>query len=176
MKLYLCARFSHASKMRLAANFIRAATGGELVIVSRWHEEGRAGQPWDGQSAGAAGVRARENLDDLHEADALLYFNEDPEECRSTHGGRDFIMGYALAFEKLVLFVGRPSHVYCFAPKVGMAVDLQHAIQICGAWHLKHQAQPRGVAALLSTQNDPLKDPMRPVSLGADSGEIEKTS
>jgi nucleoside 2-deoxyribosyltransferase len=109
LRLYLAARYSR--RLELVEHRAELERHGH-VVTSRWLEGNHQAEN-DQLHRGADAERfAREDLDDLHRARALVAFSEEPRTTTS-RGGRHVEFGFALALGLPVLVVGPREHVFC---------------------------------------------------------------
>lgn len=73
------------------------------------------------------------DIEDVHTADALVLFSEDPE-IGIPRGGRNVEFGYALGKSKPVLVVGPYENIFHYLPTVSHYVTWGHALYKLLRW------------------------------------------
>jgi nucleoside 2-deoxyribosyltransferase len=115
MKLYLAGRYSQ--KDEIAAIAKRLQFEG-FAITSSWLEEPHApGTTLDQLSDTELAQYAQNDLNDIDEADAIVFFSVDPT-IPTVRGGRHVEFGYALAKRKAILVVGQKENIFHYLKKV----------------------------------------------------------
>jgi len=133
MKIYLASRFSRREEMRDCRRLIHAR-GGE--VTSRWLNDDagelEAQDDLDTPEGTIVGRRcATTDIADVLAADAVIAFTEAPRGTK-TRGGRHVELGIALGASKRVVIVGPRENVFCCAPGVEQARDIDEALELLG--------------------------------------------
>jgi nucleoside 2-deoxyribosyltransferase len=107
MNIYLAARYSRMDELNLCKQQLE---GDGHHVTSRWLE---GDHNWTGATMplSVAERFAREDLEDIEDADAVVCFTE-PERTGPTRGGRHVEFGYSLALGKLIYVVGEVENVF----------------------------------------------------------------
>lgn len=127
MKVYLAARYGRRDELRRYAADLM--THGHQV-TSRWlagqHEAGDPNQP-EG-TIDEQGEWAKEDMADIHRADALIAFTEAVDSPYS-RGGRHVELGVALGYGLHCLVVGPRENVFHCLPEVAWYRDWASALE-----------------------------------------------
>ncbi len=124
MKIYLASKYTRYPEMQ-GYRAILEQHG--HVVTSRWingnHEH------TDVNADAERSRFAEEDMDDLAEADVVLWFSE-PEKIEGRNrGGRHVEFGAALAFGMPIVVIGRKENVFHYLPEVVHRDNLQEAIE-----------------------------------------------
>jgi len=122
VKLYFAARFSRLPELVRFRDELTAAApgyGAEIEVNSRWL---LGGHEWVGTADDDIPVDrlaefARDDIEDLMAADAMVCFTESPR-SGPARGGRHVEFGYALAMGKRIIVVGYRENVFYCLPGV----------------------------------------------------------
>ena len=114
-KLYLAARYSRRNEMRSLASTLRC---NGFAVTSRWLTED---DPLDHKLGDQTPMfyteTARIDLEDIDNADTILFFAEDPL-VGTPRGGRHVEFGYAIASGKRLCVVGGAENIFHYLPRV----------------------------------------------------------
>ena len=115
MILYLAARYSRKAEiLKHAEEFVAAGH----TVSATWFDE-----PHDGQtqlnevSEDLLKVYAQRDLDEIRQADALVFYSES-DQTMNRRGGRHVEFGYALALGKMIFVVGPHENIFHYLPNV----------------------------------------------------------
>ena len=116
LKVYLAARYSLKEQMRAYAAELRAEG---IEVTSRWLDEAYSSNTYDDGKVpyNELVMFARVDLQDVEDADVLVFFAEDPEN-QPRRGGRHVEFGYALAENKTILVVGPIENIFHNLPEI----------------------------------------------------------
>jgi hypothetical protein len=113
MRIYIAARFSRRDEMQEVAALLRARGH---TITSRWidgHEDEGGEYLLGGTNRELYATFAREDLEDVQQAETVVSFTEPPRAGNLRgRGGRHVEYGYALALEKRLIVVGPLENVF----------------------------------------------------------------
>jgi len=115
LKVYLAARYSSKEQMKVYAEELRAEG---IEVTARWLEEKYS--PNTGMNEvpyNELVMFARTDLQDVEDADVLVFFAEDPEN-QPVRGGRHVEFGYALALGKQILVIGPVENIFHNLPEI----------------------------------------------------------
>jgi len=115
LRVYLAARYSLKEQLKVYATELRAEG---IEVTSRWLEEKYSPNTQMGEVPYNELVMfARTDLQDVEDADVLVFFAEDPEN-QPRRGGRHVEFGYALAENKTILVVGPIENIFHNLPEI----------------------------------------------------------
>lgn len=115
MRIYLAARYSR--RLELCGYAAHLESLGHTV-TSRWLLGNHQAENDELQRGAEAERFAREDLDDVDDADVVICFSEPPRTSTS-RGGRHVEFGYALALRKPLCVVGPRENVFaCLVEQV----------------------------------------------------------
>jgi hypothetical protein len=124
-KVYLAARYDRRDELRVYATIFRR---NGIGVTSRWLEED--GDPWD-ISIGLGGEnpieKANTDLQDVQEANAIVFFSEDPH-VGVPRGSRHVEFGYAMGLGKELIVVGGCENIFHFLPVVKHFSRIEEAL------------------------------------------------
>ena len=123
MSIYLAATYTRLTEMQEYARRLRAAGHS---ILSRWIYGGHETHDIAGDTEKAR--FAREDLEDLDRADAVLIFTEFTGALSS--GGRHVEFGYALAKGKRAIIVGERENLFHYAPGAEQVENFEEALKL----------------------------------------------
>jgi len=106
MKIYFAARFDHNATMRAYKYFLQIYAP-EIEVTSRWIESHHNVGEY---------VACLEDVEDIKNADALLFFSEQATEYM--RGGRHVEYGMALALGKTIWVIGEKENVFHYHPSI----------------------------------------------------------
>lgn len=119
MKIYIAGRFSRQLEFREVAKRLEDM-GHE--VTSRWLFESVSPNHTMGDITPAyAAKAARLDLADIDEADAMLFYAEDPL-VGTPRGGRHVEFGYALARGKLIYVVGHAENIFHYGQPMVISI------------------------------------------------------
>jgi len=115
LKVYLAARYSLKEQLKVYAAELQAEG---IEVTSRWLDEKYSPNTQMGEVPYSELVMfARTDLQDVEDADVLVFFTEDPEN-QPRRGGRHVEFGYALALGKQILVVGPVENIFHNLPEI----------------------------------------------------------
>lgn len=123
-KVYLAAKFEKKDLARDAASLLSA---NDCETVSDWHKS-----KFESDLAATAKVRldsAREAMKQIGKCDAFVILD-----AESMTGGLHFETAIALKCCKLVVLVGKPTHIFHELPEIHRVPDLKSAIYLIKGW------------------------------------------
>lgn len=115
MRIYIAGRYSRRDYFREVRDRLLAAGH---QVTSRWLEEDKPLQTQMGDDSDEFYVEtSRVDLEDIYNANAVLFFSEDPL-VGTPRGGRHVEFGYALGLLKPIYVVGPRENVFHYNPLV----------------------------------------------------------
>lgn len=115
MRVYIAARYSRRVEMKAIAKVLEH---NGMAVTSRWLDEmiPESSQLHD-VSPAFCKETALSDLEDIHKADTMVFFSEDPT-VGTPRGGRHFEMGYASGIGKRLIVIGGPENIFHYLPGV----------------------------------------------------------
>lgn len=104
-RAYLAASWGRRAEL---CGYREALWGQNIHVTSRWIDEAGDGLPPGNMRCLVA---AQRDLQDIREADFVLFFTDPPGQSTS-RGGRHTELGYALALGKPVIVIGEPENIF----------------------------------------------------------------
>jgi nucleoside 2-deoxyribosyltransferase len=143
VKLYFAARYSRRQEMLLSASQL---AGLGITVTSRWILGGHQIDDTDSLGDKAAedqkSLFAKDDLEDIREADALVAFSEEPRKTNS-RGGRHVEFGIAIGLGKPVFVVGYRENIFhCLAGVDFFRTWTEFLHHIANAHSLKEDLAP----------------------------------
>lgn len=112
MRVYLAARYGRHQEMLEKSKELWLY---RIPVTSRWiHGEHEMEDHNPENNSALAAQFAREDLEDLRQADTLIAFAE----ATRGRGGRHVELGYALALGHRIIMVGGHEHVFSYLPEI----------------------------------------------------------
>lgn len=130
MKIYVAAKYSRKEEIAECVKQLEAA---KFKVVSTWHTEphGPKVQLKDLKPSDHTKYATRD-LDELEEADMLLFFGEAGDQPR---GGRHVEFGYALKLRIPILAIGPHENIFHYLPSVKHVPSFAAALRRLRAIH-----------------------------------------
>lgn len=115
MRVYLASRYSRRDEMARFAQYLRRSG---VIVTSRWIDERLALDPTLNDCTPEHNLRvARIDLDDIDEADVVIFHSADPL-VGTPRGGRHVEFGYAMGVGKRLVVIGGRENIFHFLPAV----------------------------------------------------------
>lgn len=113
-KIYLGSRYSRLAELCGYRSEIHAS--GKGIVTSRWLDQ--PDKPFDTMTATERQICGNQDIADLSDAEAAIFFTQEANEQRGRHGARHVEFGIALSTRKTVIVVGPRENVFYYTPYV----------------------------------------------------------
>jgi nucleoside 2-deoxyribosyltransferase len=115
MKVYLAARYSRKKEIK---SLVPLLAENNIKTTSKWLDEtGSDTAHLDEFTPSFCQATAYIDLADIEEADAFVFFAEDPK-VGTPRGGRHVEFGYALARGKRMIVIGGQENIFHYLPEI----------------------------------------------------------
>jgi len=122
LSVYLASRYSRRNELREHARILEKA---RIHVTSRWlHEDEPLQCKLGDHSPEFYQETALIDLEDVRQADVIVFFSEDPL-VGTPRGGRHVEFGYALALGKKPIVIGGEENIFHYLPWVEVYSSLE---------------------------------------------------